>query len=238
LPSSVNKLTIANTTGVTLTSAVTVNDTLSLSGSLSLAANNLTIAPAGAITGVTGAVYVVTNGSGKLRRTVSNNATDVLFPVGNAQYSPARVQLTGGSTADVFEVRSMTGVMTAGATGLPITTQVVNRTWDITESVVGGSTATVNLAWDDSVETAGFNRALCAVSYYTGAGWRFATPTASYGPAVFAAGQWTRVRSGITTLGFFAVGDGASALPVKLVQFAATKSGNDAVLNWATAQGG
>lgn len=235
LPATVNKFNVNNITGVALTNALTVSDTLTLGGRLSLAANNLTIAPTGAIAGANGLNYVVTNGSGALRRTVTNTATDVAFPVGNNQYSPANIQLTVGSTTDVFSVRSIPSVLTGGLTGSPITVGVVNRTWDISEVVSGGSSATIALSWDDSIEVVGFNRAAVALARYT-TSWNF-IPVNTFAPATFVASQWTRSRAGITAFGQFTVGDNSSPspVPVELLSFTAKANDNDVTLDWSTA---
>lgn len=236
LPATVNKLTIANSTGVTLTSAVTVTDTLSLTGGgIWLASNNLTLATTGRVAGFTPINYVVTNGSGSLRMNVANNATNATFPIGSSSYTPALLQLTVGSTADVFSVRVSDGVFTTGNnTGSQITGNVVNRTWFVSEAVAGGSVATLNVAWDDSLELSGFNRANCAVARHNGTNYGY-IGTSPFAAAGLTSGQRTRVVTNLTTFSYFAVGDNNSPLPVKLISLSAKVAANDVVVSWTTA---
>ncbi|MES2559088.1 MAG: IPT/TIG domain-containing protein [Bacteroidota bacterium] len=235
LPSTVNKLNISNGTGVTLSSALIITDTLSLSGNLYLGANNLTMTPAtGRVFGASPAGYVATNGSGSLRMTVANNATNVTFPIGSTSYTPALVQLTVGSTTDVFGVRVADGVYATGNnTGTQITNNVVNRTWFVTETVAGGSVATLNVAWDDSLEMGAFNRTACAVARHNGTNYGNigASP---YGAAGLSGGQRTRVVANVTAFGYFAVGDNTGPLPVKLISLLAKVASDDVVIAWTT----
>lgn len=235
LPSSVNKLTISNSTGVTLTSAVTVNDTLTLMANVNLASNNLTIAPTGRIMGTSASAYVATSGSGSLRMTVPNTATNVTFPVGSSSFTPAAIQLTAGSVADVFSVRVSNGVFSTGNnSGTAISNNVVNRTWLISEAVNGGSVATINLAWDDSLEIGGFNRTNCAIARHNGTTYTFvgASPFAAAGTS---GGLRTRSLANLSTFGNFAIGDNSSPLPVKLVSLTAEVTAEDVVVSWTTA---
>jgi len=234
---NIDTLVINNANGVSLNLAATVNTRLTLTaGNLLLANNNLTLGANSTITGASAASFVVTNGTGSLRRTVQNNATNVAFPIGSntTAYTPANIQLTNASTTDVLAVRVFNGVFTTGNnTGAQVTNNVVNRTWLISEAVVGGSIATIQLAWDDSIEASGFNRNNCAVARHNGSSY-VTFGTTPFGTSTLVSGQRTRSVANVTNFGNFAIGDNISTLPVKLISFNGIASDNDALLNWRT----
>ncbi|MEI7977766.1 MAG: T9SS type A sorting domain-containing protein [Bacteroidota bacterium] len=235
LPVSTDSLIINNANGVVLSQATTINNNLALgNGNLILGNVNLTVN--GTITGASSFGYIVTNNtpslSGSLTRAVANNSTAVTFPVGTSlSYTPAQVTLTNTSTADAFSVRVFNGVLANGISGAAITNNVVNRTWLITEGVTGGSNATVNLTWDDSLQTSGFNRFLCGVARHNSLSW---IAPATYGTAT-GTNPYSRSLSGITSfVGPFSVGDNSGTLPVELTSFTAKANGKDAILSWVT----
>jgi hypothetical protein len=235
LPVSTDSLIINNTNGVVLSQATTINNNLALgNGNLILGNVNLTVN--GTITGASSSGYIVTNNTpsltGSLTRAVANNSTAITFPVGTTlSYTPAQVTLTNTSTADAFSVRVFNGVLANGNSGSAITNNVVNRTWIITEAVTGGSNATVNLTWDDSLQMSGFNRFLCGVASHNSLSW--IAPT-TYGAAT-GTNPYSRSLSGITSfVGPFSVGDNSGSLPVELTSFTAKANGKDAVLSWET----
>lgn len=235
LPVSTDSLIISNANGVTLSQSTTINNSLALgNGNLILGNTNLTVN--GNITGASSSGYIVTNNTpsltGSLTRAVANNSTAITFPVGTAfSYTPAQITLTNTSTADAFSVRVFNGVLANGNSGSAITNNVVNRTWMITEGVTGGSNATVNLTWDDSLQTSGFNRFLCGVARHNSLSW---IAPATYGAAT-GTNPYSRSLSGITSfVGPFSVGDNSGTLPVELTSFTAKANGKDAILSWVT----
>ena len=235
LPMSIDSLIISNPNGVTLSQSTSVNNRLALgNGNLILNNNNLTVN--GNITGAGSLGYVVTNNTpsstGSLTRLVANNTTAVTYPVGTPfSYTPAQITLTNTSTTDAFSVRVFNGVLANGNSGISINNNVVNRTWMITEGVTGGSNATVNLTWDDSLQTSGFNRFLCGVARHNSFSW---IASATYGAAT-GTNPYSRSLAGITSfVGPFSVGDNIGTLPVELTTFTAKANGKDAILNWTT----
>lgn len=201
-------LALDNANGLTLTNSETVNGTLTLTnGKITLGANNLVMGTAAVFSGASGSNYVVTNSTGALRQHVTNNATDVTYPVGLATgYLPVTVQLTVGSTADVISARVANGLYTAYdegdvPTGSLLTGNVVSKTWVIDELVTGASNATVKLQWNAADETSGFTRSNCNEAQYTGAAWVYSTNSAAAG-----SGPYSQMISGITSfspLGIF-----------------------------------
>ncbi len=160
-------LTLNNSLGLTLqstTSSIVVNQPLLLtSGKLTLGANNLTAA--GSITS-SPTNYVVTNGTGQLKRTVGAGA--VTFPVGNSAYNPIIFNNTGG-TSDVYGVNVLDGTYATPYDA----TKVVNRRWQVTEAVTGGSNLSV-VGQYNTADTFGANFAAGTtplIGFYNGTSW-------------------------------------------------------------------
>ncbi len=232
------KLEIAGGSFKTLAGNTTIIDSLMFqNGKLLLVANNLTISNSGVIAGGSATSYVVTNGAGKL--TQSNMGTggrsgNILFPVGAgvASYSPVTIQNNG--TVDNFSVRVITGAYPTytGETpsGTAYASGVVNKTWFISESVAGGSSANITFGWAGADENT-INRTSMTVARYN-------APWASIRGLGAAAGvnPYDFTVNGVSTLGIFGLGDISSPLPVTMVSFEATRNRNDVLLNWATAQ--
>ena len=234
LPITADSVTINNLNGVTLSQSTTINGRLLLgNGNLLIGNNNLTVN--GTITGAGAAGYVVTNSipsiGGSLRRTVANNNTAVTFPVGSLNsYTPAQVTLSNTSVTDIISVRVFNNALTNGNNGSAFTGNVVDRSWIVSENVTGGSNATINLTWEDSLEVSGFNRLLCGVARHNGFNW---IAPSTYGAAT-GTNPYSRSLSGITSFGVFSVGDNTGTLPVEISTFTAKAYGKDAFINWVT----
>ncbi len=192
---------------LTLNSPATVNGTLQLnSGKINTGSNNLTIGATGSISGASSANYIVTNGTGSLRRTAGG--TNVMFPVGptGASYNPSTINNAG--TSDVFSVR----VQTTFDNPPTDTNGVVRRQWTIAEDVAGGSIATLVLQWNAVDEGSGFIRTNpISIGRYTGTQWQ--TTPASF--ADLGGNIFTATAGGFTIFSAFAVGSDV-ALPVQI----------------------
>ncbi len=188
---------------MTVNTNLNFNSGAGVANKLNLGTKNLKLAGAATVTGYSLDKFIVTNGSGKVKKYYSGIGS-FEFPVGfNATtYNPAIVNLTAGP-ADSLSVRVGDHPTDGnGLTGTPIPTDVVDAVWDISESTVGGNTATVTLAWADTDELMGFSPTLNAVSRNDGTnGWD--ALHADLGPEV---GN-TRTKAGYTSFGAFAVGD-------------------------------
>lgn len=235
----VDTVTISNVLGVTLNAEASINTRLNLGiGYLFLGNFNLTVN--GSITNAASFSYIAQNEStltgGVLRMPVPANNTPVTFPIGSAtflgSYTPVTITQPSG-TADVFSAKVFRGAFLNGTSGTIQSSNVVNRSWVISEAVAGGSNATVQLQWDDSMELAGFNRFSNIVLNYANGIWN--TSTAGYASAS-GLNPFTRSRAGVSTFGVFVVADIVTTLPVQLVSFKANRLNNDAVLVWETAQ--
>jgi hypothetical protein len=218
IPSSVdtlNNLTInssatASSGAVKLNSNVTVNGALNLSkGYLNLGTNNLTISSSASISGYDSTKYIISNNSpttgGVLKQSVSNNNTDVIFPLGTAAgYAPIKIKLNGSSTPDTYSIRVFDGVYKSGTSGSTYTTHTINKTWYIDEGTVGGTNATLTVGWTRGGENSGLNRNKVGIAHYTGGAWNMPT---SWGSANSANNAYWISRSGITSFSPFTTVD-------------------------------
>lgn len=229
---TVPQLRVNNNNTLSLSSALTVATRVDLNnnGNIQLGVNNLTLNNGATITGADATHYVRTNGIGNLRQTVG--AGPVFFPIGNTTYNPATVSNAGVS--DVFSVRVQEQVLQDGTTGLPFTSEVVDRTWFVEEETAGGSVTALTLEWEGSEELISFNRLDAGLMHYTGGAW-----DRSFGfgiaPTV-GTNRYQITGAGITNFSPFAVTTRPSGLPVELLAFEAVRKNADEVdLNWSTA---
>lgn len=199
---------IDNTSNVTLTGNAKVSgDVLFTNGNVLTGNNSLTVGSAGTITGATSSKFVVTNGTGRLVK-AALGSTAFTYPIGNSttSYDPIAVANTG--TADDIGARSFANVLANGSTGPAFTKETVNNSWELSEAVAGGSNLSLTTTWNAADELAGFDRTRGGISYYiptAGAtqGWDLLnTQTA----AASGANPYTYTRSGVMSLGVFAVG--------------------------------
>ncbi len=204
---------INNSNGVSLTATSTganqtINGTLNFtSGNLTLNGFNLTIGTtdptnAGASTG-----YIKTNSTGVVKRNVAGS--NVVYPVGNTTYNP--VTLANAGTADYYGVRVIDNEP-AGAS----TNHMVNKSWEISENIAGGSDLTVTPQWNAGDELTSFDNTSCQVGLTTNSGSSYTWSTVG---AASGSGPYTRTGTGFSGIGTFAVGDyyyGGLAIDLKL----------------------
>ena len=216
---ALGKLTLDNSAGVLLGGDVVINGNLTLSsGSIFLGGFELALGPTATLTGAGATHFIVTDGSGALRidGIGSGGRTGmVLFPVGPSATVSTPVTITNSGVSDAFTVRVTDGVLDGGGIGAPIAANVVGRTWHISESTPGGSSATLQFQWNLGDELAGFDRSACYIAHHDGAAWQ---PLQATGPSG-GVGPYQRDVSGVTTFSPFAIGDGASPLPVEYRSF-------------------
>jgi hypothetical protein len=233
---SFNELEIGNASGVSLSGATAVNDSLKLTGGF-ITLGNYTLTSAGNISGFDSSHFVVTNGSGSLKRLnigTGGKTGNIIFPVGSTSSSYNPVVLNNTGTADDFAVRALDSITSQysgnTAIGLRLTSNVVNKTWFVSESVAGGSNATISFQWSAADELTGFDRTNCYISTYSGSAWGSVTGA----DTAAGSGPYMRTISGVTAFAPFGLGSGG-ALPVKLIRFTAERSGTSIDLNWITA---
>lgn len=187
------------------------------SGKIDIGANDMTIENSNNGTSVlvlnVNASHVLATSTGEVKRTVNNNNSNVIFPVGTiGTYLPATINLDASGTTDVYNARLIDNVYQAyGAaptfipSGAAITAQFTRRTWVISEDVAGGTQADLTLQWDPADELPNFDRNLVGVVQYNNATskWR-CTQTA--GAATGTPGlNLRRSTSNITFMGAFSV---------------------------------
>lgn len=208
---TITNLTINNASGVDLGGEHTVTGTLTLTtGQLRLGANDLFVEnnAAGSVAGGNANSWVVNDGTGSLHRQVSGN--NFLFPIGTSSYTPMTLSTTGPQ--DRFQVRVQDGV--AGEYGAPgeaisgvAASDVVDRTWVVSEQVQGGNAANITVQWNSGDELTGFNRSDCAMTTYDGTDWTLGT----LGPAT-GSGPFTRTVTGLSNFRELCVADGDATL--------------------------
>lgn len=196
---------IDNSAGVSVTNTATgadqtINGELKFTnGKLTLNDFNLTIGATDP-TGTGLAAYVVTNGTGTLKRNVpADGATDVTFPVGNTAYNSLTLKNSVTATADVYGVRVVDNEPANASTD-----HMVNRSWEVTEGASGGSDLTVTAQWNGTEELTGFSRTNSAIGLTTDGG---TTYTWSETGAAAGSDPYTKTNSSFTGVGTFAVGD-------------------------------
>jgi len=196
---------IDNTSGVSVTNTSTgadqtINGELRLTnGTLSLNGFNLTIGSTDP-TGAGASAYVKTNSTGALKRNVpADGATDVTFPVGNSAYNPLTLQNSATATADVYGVRVVDNEPANASTQ-----HMVDRSWEVTEAVAGGSDLTITAQWNSTEHLTGFDVNNCAIGLTTDGG-----TTYDWSETGVASGTdpYSMTNSTITGVGTFAVGD-------------------------------
>lgn len=207
---SIPNLEIDNLSNATLTGGMKIGTDLKFTnGNILLGNNNLTMATAATITTAANNKFIVTNGTGKLVKS-SLGTTAFTYPVGNTTltYNPLTISNPAPGVVDDIAVRSLANVYNAGLTGTAFTKEVVDATWDISETTPNGSNLSVTASWNGSDELAGFNRAKSGISYY------ITSPAANVGwdllniqtAAATGTNPYSFSRTGISQLGAFAIG--------------------------------
>ncbi|MCC6684427.1 MAG: T9SS type A sorting domain-containing protein, partial [Bacteroidia bacterium] len=232
-----NNLTITGGGTKSIAGSITINGTLTFtSGKLQLGTYDLTIGSSGSISGANSTNYIVTNSTGVVIMQVSNSATNITYPVGTStSYNPVVLSQTAAGTTDNFEVRVFSGVSTSynasdAATGTAITSDVVTKTWAISESTVGGSNMNITLQWNAADEGTSFSRSTCYVAHYTGGAWQSIASGAASGT-----GPYTRQLTGVTSFSPFTIIDNSSPLPVRMLSFSGKPGDAGNELEWITA---
>lgn len=208
--------------------------------------------------------YIVTNGSGEL---VKEHLTTFIYPIGategigsNQDYTPA--ELTNSGTIDHIGARVFLGVFEYATYGRPQNSNSVNRTWFISESIVGGSNMLVNLQHNELTEGIEYD----TISPVNGAFvTRFTNSAPNNGGDTTSATYWENMkrsssspdampgtlttgsniaigrmldRGGFSSLGYFTKAIyfwHGRVLPVDLTTFEVTKIDSEALLEWQTA---
>ncbi len=205
---TIPNLEMDNAANATLTGNARIGtDVLFTNGKIQQGNFNFVIAPAATITGAGINKYFVTNGTGRLIKNALGAAA-FTYPVGNSTTTYNPVSISNSGTADDIGVLCLPNVLSAGTTGTAFTKEVADASWDINEAVAGGSNLSLTTTWNASDELAGFNRTKGGISYYiptAGAtqGWDLLN---SQTGAAAGTDPYTYTRTGVTSMGAFAVG--------------------------------
>jgi hypothetical protein len=182
VPATATYLYIANPLNVNLTNSITLNDggfgagVIFVTGHLLLGSSNLSLTGAApSIIGNSATQHIKTNGTGIFRRTVA--ATPVLFPIGNTAYNP--ITLTNSGTSDTYGVRVIDAVVSPAPYDA---TLLVNRYWEVTETVAGTSTLTANAQYNGGEPNANFATGVqLKMGLHNGTSWTESNATSAGG---------------------------------------------------------
>jgi hypothetical protein len=223
-------ITLNNSLGLTLGSAIAVSSTLTFTaGKIDLSAYDFTAN--GTISGASSAKYFIATGAGVLTQALAASGSKS-WPVGtSADYMPATITYTAGSTADNLSVRLLTQTFNNGSSGTALSNYAVNGTWMISEAVAGGSNATVAVQWPGSREMAHFSRSTMRLAHYTAGAWEYGTGSI----AATGTNPYTATRSGFTSFSPFSARMDNAVLPVTWMQFSGQRRNGSDELAWTTA---
>jgi Secretion system C-terminal sorting domain len=227
---SINRLKIDNASGVNITGAQTIlSDVALASGKIQLGINDLILASGATITTPSATKYVQTNSTGNLKQSVTT--TDVLFPVGETNYTPVTIRQTGGT--DVYAVRVSDGIDPAH----PLNgTAYVAKEWDISRTPSNVTAATVKAEWNAPTdEGAGFTCASAQLLHYNGTIWEALSTAGTTISCAASPNVRSLTRTNVTSFSPFAVGLPSVVLTVELIDFQAVKHNSTIDLLWQTA---
>lgn len=178
--------------------------------------------------------FIVTNGTGVFKRynIGSSNRTTAIFPIGisSGSYTPVTLAVASTTTNDNFSARVSQTVYAYATSGAPYTTNVVDRTWDISEGTNGGSNVTLTFQWPASIELTSFSRSNCFVGHFKSGKWAKESGTGAAGGS----NPYTRTTNTVSTFSPFSIGSGG-ALPIELLTFEVKPAGNTVLASWTTA---
>jgi hypothetical protein len=208
---TIPNLTINNTSNAILLSNAQIGTNLTFTaGNILLGNDSLVIGNSATVTGAGSSTgFVVTNGTGVLTKD-SLGTTAFNFPVGYSLTTYLPVSISNAGTVDNISVGSIDHVYNNAnsSTGTAFTKEVVDASWNISEAVLGSSNLSITASWASANELAGFNRSKSGISYY------ITSPASNVGldltnaqtGTATGSGPYSYTRTGVTSLGTFAVG--------------------------------
>ena len=231
-----------NKLGLSIGGAMRVNNLLTLtSGKISLSINNLQLGNSATVSGGTDSSYIVTDSTGKL--IINNIGTGgrtaaMTFPVGTkTSYNP--ISFANSSASDSFFVSVDTILV---ATGSVVTSNAVNRRWNITEGNytggVGSTLTGLTLQWNTNDELTSFaaSRASSYVANIQNTSVTF--PYLNLASTLSGSSPYSRTLTSTVTLNSnytsFVVGAN-NTLPISLMTFTGVKKASSVELSWKTA---
>lgn len=213
----------------------TLTGTLTMtSGNLQLEGFNLTLNSGASITGGSSSSYIQTlnqnSSGGSVSMEIGSSNGVVTYPIGTStNYTP--IFFTNLGTTATFAIRTFDGIYTENTSGTAITSEVINKTWDV-NATGSGFNVTLSIQWNTADETAGFDRTNMFVSTNDGSGW--VQRSGQVSATEISSGIYQATASGIT--GFSGVGGGGDVItPVTLLDFYALEMEEAIELVWHTA---
>ncbi len=229
---NINYLSVDNTTGVSVGGNQTINNTLNFAaGKLSLGSNDLTMAPAAAITGAGSAGYIIANSTGGLIRRVNASAS-VQYPLGTANtYCPVILSATANHVSHDIKARLADALYdsydaSGNPTGVSIPSLVVNRTWLLSDATAGTNDLDIIFQWTGADESIGYSHSRNRSAAYVNGNWILGNTSSPSGP-----NPYSFTRHGVTTLSPFGFINGFITCTGNLGPFCTSSSFN---LNYAT----
>ena len=222
LLSACRNFKIDNPSGIVLSAPLSVNGALELvSGKISTQSFDLTLTSSCAISGAGASSYILTSGTGALKKLGLQSGIDFTFPVGNGTYTPVTINYSG--TPDDISVRTMDTVdfQIFG-------TAYVRKKWIVTEGTEGDINAVLTFQWNSSEHNAGFNPG--GIVY---AGRRVVNSFEEKQAVVTGSNPYSGIAVGFTLLGEFVIAN-QFVLPVKLLSFTGEAKGRCVHLKWTT----
>lgn len=217
LPSSVTKLGVKNSTGVTLTNSLTVNGTLTVaSGDLITGANTVTLGNAATLSETAGSMVL---GNLTTTRTLSQSTNDAFGGIG------VEINAAGAAPGSTSVTR------VTGSALLGNGNSSIKRYFNINPTVNTGLNATLVFHYDDrTAELNGLTESTLQLFKSTddGSTWALGAGTVNTTSNAI-------TLNGITDFSMWTAGSNTSPLPVELTSLTASVSGRDIALAWKTA---
>jgi hypothetical protein len=238
---ALNNLTVNKGTNnpiVNLAANTNINGILNFtSGFLQVNAFELSMSIGSTITGYDATKFIITNSNTSvLSQQVSSLGQ--FYPIGTSanSYSPLSIKQTGTKlklSVRVTDNVQQNPTLTTGSPAM-FNTGVVKKTWFVREpDPAVTKSLDITAQWNKIDELGGFDRNLCALTQWkTGTTWN--VPTSPVGASSGTVPIFTRSRSGLTSVGYFAVGSSNAIIPLTLLNFTATIHDKSALLAWTT----
>ena len=223
IPTSITgDLEIDKNARLILSGNTNVNGLLNMSsGIIELGAYDLTVA---GIKGGSANAFVMTSGTGMLKSTVDPE-TNITFPVGLNTYTPVTLTNHTGSS-QLYSVRLLGDMYSAGLSGAPVTQSHVKRIWDINmDGSNTGNGVDLSFGWNSSEQPNNFTPAL----------YRFQTNKWVMQSDASAKDNHSLTYKGYKgSFSLFSIAAANSFLPVIWRSFTANKKDGGVWLQWST----
>ncbi len=235
-----SQITIGNSSAgnITLGAALTLLDplqlitagNLALNDDITMGANDFTFNGASIVRG--SGKYVHSNGTGKMRMTISNSSSKT-FPIGTSYYNPVTITNNTGAS-DQFYATVSDGLYYNGAATGSVTLggPRVDLTWNIgnTGASTGAGTVDLGFTWVPANNVTG-TFVSPKLLHYNGSSWDMLPGSPTF-DLVAGTLSYTGYNGSFSPFG---VGESNFILPVSWLSFTGTAQGKTVVLDWATA---